>query len=71
MGDIEFNFTVEQKEQYNIILKETEKQYPHLLKDEINAYRIKVLIAHNVIFGDNKEMEKIEETKQEEFIEVI
>jgi hypothetical protein len=69
MGDIDFNFTVEQKEQFNIILKETQKEYPHSLNDEISSYRIKVLIAHNVIFGDNKEMGK-EETKQEEFIEV-
>jgi hypothetical protein len=66
MGDIDFNFNVEQKEQYNIILKETEKQYPHFFKDEISSHRIKVIIAHNVIFGDNKEMEE-----KKEFIEVV
>jgi hypothetical protein len=66
MGDIDFNFNVEQKEQYNIILKETEKQYPHLFKDEISSHRVKVIIAHNVIFGDNKEMEE-----NKEFTEVV
>ena len=69
MGDIDFNFTVEQKERFNIILNETKKEYPHLLNDDIVAYRTKVLIAHNVIFGDDVEIEK-EETKREEFIEV-
>ena len=38
MGDIDFNFTVEQKEKYNIILEETKKQYPHLFKDEIDIH---------------------------------
>ena len=66
MGDIDFNFNVEQKEQYNIILKETEKQYPHLFKDEISSHRVKVIMAHNVIFGDNKEMEE-----KKEFTEVV
>jgi hypothetical protein len=67
MGDIDFNFTVEQKEKYNIILEETKKQYPHFFKDEINSHRINVLIAHNVIFGDNND---VKETERDEFIEV-
>lgn len=75
MGDIDFKFTDEQKERFNNILNETKKEYPHLLVDDIAAYRTKVLIAHNVIFGDDisneKEKEKeSEETKREEFIEV-
>lgn len=75
MGDIDFKFTDEQKERFNNILNETKKDYPHLLVDDIVAYRTKVLIAHNVIFGDDvsneKEKEKeSEEAKREEFIEV-
>lgn len=70
MGDIDFNFTVEQKERFNNILNETKKEYPHLLADDIVSYRTKVLIAHNVIFGDNAYNEKEEEIKREEFIEV-
>ncbi len=70
MGDIDFNFTVEQKEKYNIILEETKKQYPHLFKDEIDVHRVRVIIAHTVIFGDDKKMEEKEVDKQE-FTEVI
>ena len=75
MGDIDFKFTDEQKERFNNILNETKKEYPHLLVDDIAAYRTKVLIAHNVIFGDDisneKEKEKEgEDAKREEFIEV-
>ena len=54
--------------QYNIILKETEKQYPHFFKDEISSHRVKVIVAHNVIFGDNNDIEEIE---KEEFTEVV
>ncbi len=66
MGDINFNFNVEQEKQYNNILKETRQLYPHLFKDEINEHRVKVIIAHNVIFGDdayNKEVENQEFTE--------
>ena len=71
MGDIDFKFTDEQKERFNNILNETKKDYPHLLVDDIVAYRTKVLIAHNVIFGDDVSNEKeSEEAKREEFIEV-
>jgi hypothetical protein len=70
MGDIDFNFTVEQKEKYNIILEETKKQYPHLFKDEIDIHRVQVIIAHNVIFEDDRKMEEKEVDKQE-FTEVI
>lgn len=75
MGDIDFKFTDEQKERFNNILIETKKEYPHLLADDIVSYRTKVLIAHNVIFGDDaydkEEKEKeSEEEKREEFIEL-
>ena len=69
MGDIEFNFTLEQKEKYNLILDETKKIYPHFFKDEIELHRIKVLIAYNVIFGDNIKLEKKEEEKEQVIIE--
>lgn len=73
MGDIDFKFTDEQKEHFNNILNETKKDYPHLLVDDIVAYRTKVLIAHNVIFGDdvsNEKEKEEEEESEEEFIEV-
>lgn len=75
MGDIDFKFTDEQKERFNNILNETKKEYPHLLVDDIVEYRTKVLIAHNVIFGDdvsneNEKEKESEDTKREEFIEV-
>jgi hypothetical protein len=66
MGDIDFKFNVEQKEQYNNILRDTKQLYPHLFKDEISEHRVKVIIAHNVIFGDdsyNKEVETQEFTE--------
>jgi hypothetical protein len=58
MSYIEFNFTLDQQERFNIIYEETKKVYPHLVNDDINKERVKVLIAHNVIYGDGKEKEQ-------------
>lgn len=69
MGDIDFKFTIEQEIKFNLILKETKKIYPHLCEDEINLYRTKILIAHTVIFGDDK-LNITEKNKENEFIEV-
>jgi hypothetical protein len=71
MEDIDFNFTIEQKEKYNLILDETKKIYPHFFKDEIELHRIKVLIAYNVIFGDNIKLEKKDKSEAEEKQQVI
>ena len=49
---INFNFTPEQQERFNLILAETKKVHPHLIVDEASKERIKVLIAYNVINGD-------------------
>ncbi len=58
---IDFKFTPEQQEKFNLILDETKKVYPHLMVDDISKERIKVLIAHSVINGDlplKKEQDK-------------
>ena len=47
--------------------KITRENFPHFFKDEISMHRIKVIIAHNVIFGDNYD---IKETEEQEFTEV-
>jgi hypothetical protein len=65
MGDIDFKFNELQEKQYLDILKETKKVYPHLLEDEINAHRIKVIIAHHVICNDDKEKEDIIEVSED------
>ena len=49
---INFNFTPEQQERFNLILAETKKVHPHLIVDQASKERIKVLIAYNVINGD-------------------
>ena len=61
MSYIEFNFTEGQQERYNIIYEEIKKVYPHLVNDDINKERVKVLIAHNVIFGNGKQKEDLNE----------
>ena len=68
MGDIDFKFTTDQESKFNLILEATKKEYPHFFNDDILLYRVKVLIAHNVIFGDDKLIK--EEQEENEFIEV-
>jgi hypothetical protein len=51
-GIIQFNFTPEQQERFNLILDETKKLHPHLMVDDISKERIKVLIAYSVINND-------------------
>ena len=69
-GIINFNFTHEQQERFNLILDETKKLHPNLMVDDISKERIKVLIAYSVI-NDDKPLK--EETKSEEnvFDEII
>lgn len=52
MSIINFNFTVEQEEKFNLILDETKKRYPNLFINDIQKHRTEILIAHNVIHGD-------------------
>ena len=59
MSRVDFKFTPEQQEKFNLIYSETKKIYPHLVVDEISKERIKVLIAHQVIFGEEKAIEQI------------
>jgi hypothetical protein len=51
-GKVEFNFTPEQQEKFNLIYAETEKLHPELLKDKVGKHRVKVLIAYTIINGD-------------------
>jgi|LakMenEpi03Aug12_release.lakeMendotaPanAssembly.Ray.scaffolds.fasta_scaffold436078_2 hypothetical protein len=53
-GVINFNFTPEQEVEYNRILKVSKIEYPQFFTDPINEYRIKVIIANNVILGDDE-----------------
>ena len=52
MNRVDFKFTPEQQEKFNLIYSEAKKIYPHLVVDEICKERIKVIIAHHVIFGE-------------------
>lgn len=53
MTAISFNFTPEQQEKFNLIYHETKKVHPKLVKDSVMKEKIKVLIAHTVINGDD------------------
>jgi hypothetical protein len=60
---IDFKFTPEQQERFNLILDETKRIHPDLMIDDVSKERIKVLIAYSVIHGDlplkrDKEQEK-------------
>lgn len=52
MSDINFNFTEEQKREFNRIIESTKKEYPKFFKDPIEEYRIRVIIANYVLLGD-------------------
>jgi hypothetical protein len=60
---IDFKFTPEQQERFNLILDETKRIHPDLMIDDASKERVKVLIAYSVINGDlplkrDKEQEK-------------
>jgi len=66
MTEVDFNFTTEQKERYDLIFKASQKEYPDLFNDDVNAYRLKVIIAHNVIYGDNLSNNQVELKEEKE-----
>ena len=69
MPDINFNFSPEQQEKFNLIYDETKKIHPHLVKDDIMRERTKVLIAYTVINGDKPLIEK-ETNNKDTFSEI-
>lgn len=48
-NSVNFNFTPEQQEKFNLIYSEAKKVHKHLLIDDASKERMKVLIAYNVI----------------------
>ena len=69
MPDINFNFSPEQQEKFNLIYDETKKIHPHLVKDDIMRERTKVLIAYTVINEDKPLIEK-EKKDNDTFTEI-
>ena len=69
MPDINFNFSPEQQEKFNLIYDETKKIHPHLVNDDIMRERTKVLIAYSVINGDKPLIEK-ETNNKDTFSEI-
>ncbi len=56
---VNFNFTPEQQEKFNIIYNETKNIYPHLMTDDVSKEKIKVIIANHII-NDIKKRENVE-----------
>ena len=48
-NSVNFHFTPEQQEQFNLIYSEAKKVHKHLLTDDASKERMKVIIAYNVI----------------------
>ena len=75
-GKVDFNFTPEQQERFNLIYAETKRIHPELITDEASKHRIKTLIAFTLINGDDalKSLEKENENENENenvFTEII
>ena len=72
-GRVEFNFTPEQQERFNLIYAETKKIHPELITDESSKQRVKVLIAYTVINGDDslKELKDNQNQNQNVFTEIV
>jgi hypothetical protein len=61
-NSINFHFTSEQQEQFNLIYSEAKKVHRHLLTDDASKERLKVIIAYNIINPANANYnDKIEE----------
>lgn len=56
---VNFNFTSEQQEMFNIIYNETKNIHPHLITDDVSKEKIKVIIANHII-NDIKKRENVE-----------
>jgi len=56
---VNFNFTPEQQEKFNIIYNQTKNIYPHLMTDDVSKEKIKVIIANHII-NDIKKRENVE-----------
>jgi hypothetical protein len=63
-GVIDFNFTPEQKERFNLLWVEIEKTYPNF-KDPVMNEKAKVILAHHII-NENKDNDNGKEVYVEE-----
>lgn len=57
---VNFNFTTEQQERFDLLWEATQKEHPHLIKDEIQRGKTKVILAHFII-NENKDNEEIKD----------
>ena len=57
-NSVNFHFTPEQQEQFNLIYSEAKKVHKHLLTDDASKERMKVIIAYNVINPNNDNIEE-------------
>ena len=67
---VNFNFTTEQQERFNLLWEETKKVHPNLTEDPIMNEKAKVLLAYHIInenkINNNNENEVyVEEIKDE------
>ncbi len=60
-GQIDFNFTAEQQERFNLLWEETKKIHPNLVSDIISKEKAKVVLAHYII---NKEITPTKEAEE-------
>lgn len=59
-NSVNFHFTPEQQEQFNLIYSEAKKVHKHLLIDDASKERMKVIIAYNVINPNDNIEEQFE-----------
>jgi hypothetical protein len=63
-GNIDFNFTPEQQERFNILWKETKKNHPNLTNDLVLKEKTKVVLAHFIINKEVKNNEVFTEIRE-------
>jgi hypothetical protein len=69
-NSINFHFTPEQQEQFNLIYSEAKKIHRHLITDDASKERLKVIIAYNVVNPANDNDNDNDNDKIEEPVEL-
>ncbi len=70
-GHIDFNFTSEQQERFNLLWKETQKVHSNLTEDPVMREKAKVILAYHIINENKDNNDNKNDNNNEVYVEEI
>ena len=70
-GTINFNFTQEQQERFNLLWAETKKVHPNLTEDPVMKEKARVILAYHIINENKTNNKNDNDNDNEVYVEEI